>query len=32
MSEREVIDKVRQYCLLLNSSEITVEKAFLFGS
>jgi predicted nucleotidyltransferase len=32
MSQREVIDKVRQYCLLLNSSGITVEKAFLFGS
>lgn len=32
MSQREVIDKVRQYCLLLNSSGITVEKAFLYGS
>jgi predicted nucleotidyltransferase len=32
MSQKEVIDKVKQYCLLLNSSGITVEKAFLFGS
>jgi uncharacterized protein len=32
MSQREVIDKLRKYCVLLNSSGITVEKAFLYGS
>lgn len=32
MSQREVIEKLRKYCVLLNSSGITVEKAFLYGS
>jgi uncharacterized protein len=32
MSQREVIDKIKNYCLLLNSTGINVEKAFLYGS
>ena len=32
MATDEVIEIVRQYCLLLNASGIPVEKAFLYGS
>jgi len=32
MAQSEVIELLKQYCLLLNISGITVEKAFLYGS
>ena len=32
MVKREIIDKIRLYCLHLNASGIIVDKAFLFGS
>lgn len=32
IAQKEVIDLVKKYCLLLNSSGIPVEKAYLFGS
>lgn len=32
MAKNEVIELLKKYCLLLNSSGIPVEKAFLYGS
>ena len=32
MAQSEVIELLKQYCLLLNISGIPVEKAFLYGS
>ena len=32
MAQNEVIELLKQYCLLLNISGIPVEKAFLYGS
>ena len=32
MAQREVIEILKKYCLLLNISGIPVEKAFLYGS
>lgn len=32
MAQSEVIELLKQYCLLLNTSGIPVEKAFLYGS
>ena len=32
MAQREIIELLRKYCMLLNVSGIPVEKAFLYGS